>query len=398
MGDLIFSTRVVRIASARAVYLTTLLSKRFDLWAKAYCYWQVVQRLSTTISECRVKSTIYISIILNLFCCQVFASADWIESQVLDDLSYISKRIKKSDLYAFMDEYDARNGTAVLLEFRNGQMTFNVTKRAHGCPRRAAVVSYFRRLNALQQIPNTAFVVLLGDRNPQYQNDDVPAFAFSKREGESKILMPDFEILCSGQRFMKFLLDLSSQFTWKQKEDIAFFRGASTGNYSPKAPFFNNTRARLVFFSYYNPEFVNARFSVVYQKELGAKLRAFGIPINKASIPEHYTYKYLMDVDGNTSTFARCRWILASNSVLLKVKSENRQWYYKALKTGENYIEIEEDLANLIEVISYLRENDAEAYAIAMKGQTLAKKIFSPAMRDKFILTLIHRYAKLVDL
>ena len=129
-------------------------------------------------------------------------------------------------------------------------------------------------------------------------------------------------------------------------------------------------------FSYHHPELLDSDFTSISYKPLEDLMNQMGKPV-KASMPirDHFAYKYLLDIDGNSCTYSRCRWILLSNSILLKVSSDFTQWYYKRLIPYENYVPIQNDLSDLQEVFCWLKQEDKAAYAIAIGGQTLGEEI-----------------------
>jgi hypothetical protein len=53
-------------------------------------------------------------------------------------------------------------------------------------------------------------------------------------------------------------------------------------------------------------------------------------------------YRHLISVDGNTAAWDRIPWIMASNSILWKQKSNHECWYYPLMKPNEHYIEFDE--------------------------------------------------------
>ena len=61
----------------------------------------------------------------------------------------------------------------------------------------------------------------------------------------------------------------------------------------------------------------------------------------------------------------RVPYLLAGGSLLLKTESKYYEHFYRDLKPFEHYVPVKEDLSDLMERITWARENDAEAKKIA---------------------------------
>ena len=72
-------------------------------------------------------------------------------------------------------------------------------------------------------------------------------------------------------------------------------------------------------------------------------------------------YKYIISIDGETSEFLRGPLILMSTSVPLIVESEWTPLYMKSWIPWVHYVPIKKDLSNLLTIITWLNENDADA-------------------------------------
>ena len=63
---------------------------------------------------------------------------------------------------------------------------------------------------------------------------------------------------------------------------------------------------------------------------------------SKISVANQLENKFIITIDGNTAAWDRLVWILNSNSVCLKKKSDHHCWYYDFLENGKHYIEFDE--------------------------------------------------------
>jgi hypothetical protein len=84
-------------------------------------------------------------------------------------------------------------------------------------------------------------------------------------------------------------------------------------------------------------------------------------------------YKYILNLDGSVTAF-RLSAELNYLSVILKVESEYYIWYSKYLEPYVHYIPIKKDFSDLAEKIKWLKENDKQAYQIALNAREFYKK------------------------
>ena len=60
----------------------------------------------------------------------------------------------------------------------------------------------------------------------------------------------------------------------------------------------------------------------------------------------------------------------------------------------ENYVPIQNDLGDLLEVFSWLKQEDQAAYCIAMNGQKLGEDMFSSGAIEHYVYQLLSEYSK----
>jgi len=87
--------------------------------------------------------------------------------------------------------------------------------------------------------------------------------------------------------------------------------------------------------------------------------------------------KFAIDIDGWTNTWSNLIIRMHFGCCVLKVASADgyRQWWYDRLRPWEHFVPVAADMADLEERIDWLRSNDAEAQAIARRGQALARSM-----------------------
>lgn len=179
--------------------------------------------------------------------------------------------------------------------------------------------------------------------------------------------------------FDQLLDQKGAEFPWDEKEDLAFWRGSTTsGNYS-KPAWRDYPRSRLVFISRDYPKVLDAKFSNLilgaqYNEALQAEEGIFG----EFLLPDELIkYKYLIDVDGNASTYSRYYWILRSNCVPIKQVSCFTQWNYAALEPYKHYVPVKEDLSDLKDQTLWAKTHPEEARSIAEESRRMVQEELS---------------------
>jgi protein glucosyltransferase len=142
---------------------------------------------------------------------------------------------------------------------------------------------------------------------------------------------------------------------------------------------FESPRVRLSLLSLKMPDLLDARFTYMTQLPLDYQsLIKKMLPMAPfLSPPEHLGFKYLICMDGNTSSYPGLHWRLLSNSAVMKQESHYIQWYYRGLVPYREFFPIKADLSNLKESIEYLKAHDEIAEQIAKSGQEFAEKNLS---------------------
>ncbi len=164
------------------------------------------------------------------------------------------------------------------------------------------------------------------------------------------------------------------------KKSIAFFRGSCTGS---GRTYFTNQRLRLFTFTeQQGTTLLDVRCTSLNDKRLRKHyLEPMGFINTPVSFPvsdtfyvpmsEQIRHKYLIYVEGHC---AACRLgiMLSSGCVILKVRSStvaSELWFTNKLQPLVHYIEIREDLSDLIETIEYLETNPDVAQDIAQNAR-----------------------------
>ena len=162
---------------------------------------------------------------------------------------------------------------------------------------------------------------------------------------------------------------------WKNKKNIAVFRGSATGCHIDD----RNVRIKASILSKQNPEYLDAGITKInrkLKKELNSPLSVISNKFetsNFMSLDEKIKFKYILNLDGHVSAF-RLGHEFSLKSVLLLPKSKYYLWFSFLLKPYEHYIPIEENLDDLVNKIKWCITNDDKCYDIAMNGFNFYKK------------------------
>ncbi|MDB2614385.1 glycosyltransferase family 90 protein, partial [Chlamydiales bacterium] len=144
-----------------------------------------------------------------------------------------------------------------------------------------------------------------------------------------------------------------------------------------------------------HPFKINAKFLIDRNKEFIKEGEAYRYVGKCTSLGDHLKYKYLIDVDGMTSTWPKSYYLLLSNSVYFKTSSDYVQWFHGALKPYKHYVPIKNDLSDLIKQIHCAICHDTVAQRIAEKGMHFANESLSEEAVYLYIYKLLQAYASI---
>ena len=96
-------------------------------------------------------------------------------------------------------------------------------------------------------------------------------------------------------------------------------------------------------------------------------------------------YKYVLDIDGNASTWDATAWKLNSGSVILKTDSAWNQWFFNKYKAWEHYVPVKDDMSDLQERFAWCESHQAECEQMIRK----CKRLFQEAYRFHNVMDYI---------
>ena len=92
---------------------------------------------------------------------------------------------------------------------------------------------------------------------------------------------------------------------------------------------------------------------------------------------EMIKYKYIMDIDGNASTWDATAWKLNSGSIIFKSDSNWVQWFYAEYLAWVHYIPIKDDFSDIQEKFAWCEENPDKCEEMIKQCKQLFKRIYS---------------------
>jgi hypothetical protein len=91
---------------------------------------------------------------------------------------------------------------------------------------------------------------------------------------------------------------------------------------------------------------------------------------------EMINYKYILDIDGNASTWDATAWKLNSGSVIFKTDSNWVQWFYDDYRPWTHYIPINDDFSDIQEKFKWCEEHQSQCEEIVKNAKQLFHTIY----------------------
>lgn len=210
---------------------------------------------------------------------------------------------------------------------------------------------------------------------------------------DDSILIPDIDFLSTyGYRESKFDFMVNSP-PWNMRKPVALWRGNTTGIRVGESwrdlprlklcELAHQASSRLLF------DIGVSSFAQVSKKE-AREIKAAGYARNYVPMTASSSYKYLIDIDGNSNAWSALFQKLLSGSVVLKVASPGnfRQWYYNELIPWVNFVPVDSDISDLVEKIQWLLAHDDKAKEIGLNGAKLANSLTYEQELEKALINI----------
>jgi hypothetical protein len=193
-----------------------------------------------------------------------------------------------------------------------------------------------------------------------YETNEYPIFhskrniyAVSKNINDfTTVLLPDCHYIREHGYKDKLEEVDQNRILYKDKESICIWRGgiSNGSNYNFIDP--KDQSKEMGQRNYFKKLYEEGQFTKVNFED------------TQTSISEQIKYKFILDIDGWSSTWSATVWKLYSGSVLLKTDSKWCQWYYDEFREWEHYVPIQNDFSDLNQKIQWCIENEEECIRI----------------------------------
>lgn len=255
------------------------------------------------------------------------------------------------------------------------------------CERLMSMRVYFDML-ALAGGEHRAALLCLDDLPPPGRE---PVLCFSGN-APHHLLVPD--ALFTGSNAYAHFRELAVTHTtpWDQRKPVAYWRGALTGLAGSADEVLALPRITLAALSA-RVEALDARITDIgqyrgMQDAILPRIEALGLIGPREAEAENFTYRWMVDVDGNSNAWASLFLKLLTTSPVIKVLSGFRQWYYPRLVAGRDFIGVYDIEEGVPEAIAWCRAHEDQARAIGVSGASRAAQMTVasefPAFRQAF--------------
>ena len=183
------------------------------------------------------------------------------------------------------------------------------------------------------------------------------------------------------------IMEAGAAVPWEKKVPKAFFRGSRTT--PQRDPLVKLTTAR--------PDLAYAHYTKNQAtRDLGDTLGL--APAEEMPLEGHCEYRYLFNFKGMAASF-RFKHLFLCRSLVFHVGTPGDdfiEFFYEALQPWVHYVPVNEDLSDLEEKISWAKENDEEARAIAEAGYDFIVRNLTYDDVKEYWRELLSEYSKLL--
>ncbi len=181
------------------------------------------------------------------------------------------------------------------------------------------------------------------------------------------------------------LLQAGDAVPWEKKKPVVFFRGGLT---SP-------LREPYTLYSPAHREQWDVRFTPHPSPKFMARVAELGAEVAEPVPPrDHCAWRYLMNVDGISSSH-RLRMMMACGGVVLYVQPSWMEFYYYKLVPWKHFVPLPLDPAEGQKVLDFLETHQDVARRIASNGREFIASELTLAEVERYWADLLREYAAL---
>ncbi|MEM7175841.1 MAG: glycosyl transferase family 90 [Chlamydiota bacterium] len=330
----------------------------------------------------------------------------WLLDQLNDEFAYYKAYSMPTMEDILVKIRQLKSGGKNFLLFRykiiNGQLCrkslYGISDRY--IPRIQSIDAALLRLHLTVCLPDDLdFIIAAKDALQPSDDVDLPIFCFGKQKGDHfAITIPDVEMLSGYETCLDAQIDTAIKTSpWDKKKDIAFWRGSTTGGNYLNDDWRDFPRVRLVYlakkYNCIDAKFTRCVQGAKFNRQLLSDRSIFGSFI----LPkDSLQYRYLIDIDGNGSAWARLYWILRSNCTPFRQTSEYTMWYHRALKPFIHFIPYSNDTLDLPEMVEWAKSHSEDCKEIAQNSRDFVLNELTTEHAYAYLYLVLTKYYSLL--
>jgi len=303
----------------------------------------------------------------------------WMEKRIQEDIGSLTRQQHSKealDLYLQrLSPKDLEDHLLIRFTVKQGAILQYPESLPRFQGRLAAVRHALESLHSQGFLPDGLdFILCINDKIFDGYGGEVPIFVFSKDiqdvRQKNLILIPDGMNLSRWAYIYPTIRFASFVFPWSKKKDLVLWRGSNT---NPIREYAVKQTSTLPFLDAAMTEGRDASYM----------------------IPEYQLQaKYLLSLDGISSTWPGLLWKLASNAVVFKQDSSHTQWYYGGVLPGVHYVPVKNDLSDLEAAYAWAKTHPEESQKISQNAQRFVEENLLYEDMLHYMARVFRAYAK----
>lgn len=182
---------------------------------------------------------------------------------------------------------------------------------------------------------------------------------------------------------------------YEKKQSAILFAGTTTGDRDPA----KNERIKACLWAL-NKDKSRYNFWITQVAQMSMEAMAQKIPRTSldsilhtpVSREEHFKYKYILNIAGNTCCWSRVPMVLSSNSLLINLHHSDGTWYYPMLQDGTHLLSIP-SLEALPDKLAFCDANPAYCRFLTQNAQAFVKNYCLPVHAAHYTRCLLEAMA-----
>ena len=231
------------------------------------------------------------------------------------------------------------------------------------------------------------FVVNFNDETNNEHSGDPSKFVFARSKSSPHICIPDSHLWQTINTCSR-LADLDIE--WGEKQDKVCFFGSDTG-----LPLNNGLTQRVnICKAHLNSKLVHAKITNFTKTPESS---SYSSPF--VSIADQLKYKFILNINGNTTSWERLIWTMASNSLCIYVRPPVDQneisWYYHMFDFDQAFVYVDEN--NIESCVKFLLEDKETTGYLKQRQKATAEILGGIEFHAQYYARILQGYNKLYN-